>query len=311
MSPDAETMEAVIERERERSKVLDFLELMKPELTGLSVLTALCGFYLATDGPMNLWLFLWTALGTIMVGGGAGTLNQYMERTFDGLMKRTERRPLPSGRLTPGTVLSFGIVLSSAGVLLLFVAVNLLTGILGAVTLLSYLFLYTPLKRVTPHSTLIGGIPGALPPVMGWSAAGGGMDEVAMLLFGVLFFWQMPHFLSLAWMYRKDYARAEYRILSVLDKDGSRTSLHCLIHSLALIPVSVGFTIAGITGYIYLGLAVLLGIGFASYSYFFVRSASKYDNQLHTRLTLSSRKLFFASLVYLPVLMIGMVIDKV
>lgn len=308
MRPEIETMDHALTEER--SKVLDFIELMKPELTGLSVLTALCGFYLATDGPMDFFIFLWTALGTVMVGGGAGALNQYAERGYDALMKRTERRPLPSGRLSPGTVLGFGIMLSLGGIILLLLTVNVLTAFLGSVTLLSYLFLYTPLKRITHYSTLIGGIPGALPPVMGWSAAGKGIDEGAILLFAILFFWQMPHFLSLAWMYRKDYARAEYKMLSVIDTDGTRTGHHCLFHSLALLPASMGLTIAGITGYAYLGLAVFLGIGFILYSLSFARSSNKMDDLHRSRLTLSSRKLFFASLVYLPVLMIGMVIDK-
>lgn len=308
MRPEIETADHVLTGER--SKVLDFIELMKPELTGLSVLTALCGFYLATEGPMDVFIFLWTALGTVMVGGGAGALNQYMERGYDSLMKRTERRPLPSGRLSPVTVLAFGIMLSLGGITLL-LTVNFLTALLGSVTLLSYLFLYTPLKRITHYSTLIGAIPGALPPVMGWSAAGKGIDEGAILLFAILFFWQMPHFLSLAWMYRKDYARAEYKMLSVIDTDGSRTGHHCLFHSLALLPASIGLTIAGITGYAYLGLAVFLGFAFILYSLSFARSSKKMDDPHRSRLTLSSRKLFFASLVYLPVLMIGMVIDKI
>jgi protoheme IX farnesyltransferase len=308
MSSDVKILEGLVAGER--SRILDFMELMKPELTGLSVLTALCGFYLATDGAMDFLLFLWTALGTIMVGGGAGALNQYLERDYDGMMKRTERRPLPSGRISPQTVLVFGVMLALGGIAVLSLAVNLLTGILGSVTILSYLFLYTPLKRVTPYSTLVGGIPGALPPVMGWSAAGRGIDEGAILLFAVLFFWQMPHFLSLAWMYRKDYARAKYKILSVLDEDGSRTGTHCLLHSLALLPASIGLTIAGITGYFYLAVAIFLSLGFILYSLSFARSSGKENGLQQAHLTVSSRKLFFASLVYLPVLMIGMVIDK-
>ncbi len=292
-----------------RSKLLDVIELMKPELTGLSVLTALCGYYLGTTGGIDLLGFVWTGLGTILVGGGAGALNQYLEVEYDSLMKRTERRPLPAKRLEPSTVLIFGTTISVLGILLLTMAVNLLTGLLATLTVTSYLFIYTPLKRMTPHATLIGGIPGALPPLMGWTAASGQVGIGGLVLFAILFFWQMPHFLSLAWMYKKDYARAGYRVLSVLDAEGKKTASYCLIHTIALLPASLALVLVGVSGLFYMASALVLGTLLLLYGFLFLRIAYKQEGMV--RLNNMSRRLFFASLVYLPLLMIGMVIDKV
>ena len=171
---------------RSRAHMLDYLELMKPELTGLSVMTTLCGFYLATTGSFNGWLFFHTAIGTLLVGGGAGALNQYIERQYDALMKRTERRPLPAGRLLPFEVLMFGCFISIAGIVQLAFFANFLTGFLAVITWSTYLFLYTPLKRVTPFSTVIGGIPGALPPMMGWTAVRNEITIEPLILFAIL-----------------------------------------------------------------------------------------------------------------------------
>ncbi|HEX9080463.1 MAG TPA: heme o synthase, partial [Desulfuromonadaceae bacterium] len=201
----------------ERSRLMDYLTLTKPELTFLSVLTALAGYFLGAGlsfGPVTLFH---TLLGTALVGGGAGALNELIERKYDALMKRTEHRPLPSGRLSPLEAGAFGVGIALAGVAELTAFVNPLTAFLAAVTLASYLSLYTPLKRITPLATLIGAFPGALPPLMGWTAAGKGIDLWGLSLFAILFFWQMPHFLSLAWMYRRDYGRAGYRLLAVMD----------------------------------------------------------------------------------------------
>jgi protoheme IX farnesyltransferase len=292
-----------------RSKVLDLLELMKPELTGLSVLTVLCGYYLGTRGGVDILGFLWTGLGTMLVGGGAGALNQYIEREYDSMMKRTERRPLPARRLQPATVLLFGTTISVFGIVLLTTVVDVLTGLLATLTITSYLFVYTPLKRLTPHATLIGGVPGALPPLMGWTAASGRIELGGLVLFAILFFWQMPHFLSLAWMYKKDYARAGYRILSVLDADGKRTASHCFIHIITLIPATLALPLIGVSGWFYTASALVLGAFLLIYGYLFLRSADGMEGTV--KLNNWSRRLFFASLIYLPVLMIGMVIDKV
>jgi protoheme IX farnesyltransferase len=295
---------------RSRVRILDYIELMKPELTGLSVLTALCGFYLATTGSLNYWLFFHTALGTLFVGGGAGALNQYIERNYDALMKRTERRPLPSGRLMPNDVLIFGAVLSFIGIAQLTIFTNLLTGFLAVLTWTTYLFLYTPLKRVTPFSTVIGGIPGALPPMMGWTAIRNDITIEAWILFAILFCWQMPHFFSLAWMYRKDYARAGFKILTVADEDGTRTSRQIFAYTIVLLPVSIAPTYWGMTGAISVIGALLLGIGFLFFSIILLRFSGHHEPEALGKITFYSRRMFFASLIYLPALMLLMTLDK-
>ncbi|MBI2618726.1 MAG: protoheme IX farnesyltransferase [Ignavibacteriales bacterium] len=302
--------EAIATRIRGRSKVLDYIELTKPELTGLSVLTALCGFYLASTS-VDALLLLWTALGTFLVGGGAGALNQLVERNHDALMKRTERRPLPAGRLTPSQVASFGISSALVGVALLVLVVNPLTGALGILTLVSYLFLYTPSKRFTQHSTLVGAIPGALPPVMGWTAASNEINTGTWVLFGILFFWQMPHFLSLAWMYRKDYARAGYRMLTIFDEHGIRTSRHILVHCILLVSISLAATVIGLTGWMYAAGAVILGTGFLTVSFLFLKYSQQTSGDSSMKANKSSRQIFFASLLYLPALMFLMTVDKI
>ncbi len=290
-----------------RLKILDYIELMKPELTGLSVLTTLCGFYLGNSGAFPYWLFVHAAVGTLLVGGGAGALNQYIERSYDALMRRTERRPLPSGRMQPGEVLAFGIGISTFGILELTIFVNLLTGFLAVITWTTYLFLYTPLKRVTPLSTVIGGIPGALPPVMGWAAARNDLGPGAVVLFAILFFWQMPHFFSLAWLYRKDYSRAGFRVLTVLDPSCRKTSRHILGYTLALIPATVAPALLGMTGLVSAAGALLLGSGFLLLGIMLLKSTKDFKPESSN---LYARKVFFASLVYLPILLVILSFDK-
>jgi protoheme IX farnesyltransferase len=284
-----------------RWKALDYLELMKPELTSLSVLTALCGYYLATVGAFDVWGFIPLAIGTALVGGGAGALNEYIEREYDALMRRTERRPIPSGRIAPVEGLVFGLVTAVLGILLLAIFTNVLTGLLSLLTFVLYLFVYTPLKRITPLATVVGGIPGALPPVMGWTAVRSEITLEAWVLFAILFFWQMPHFFSLAWMYRKDYARAGFKLLTVDDVDGFRTSRQILLYSVVLVPASIVTSVVGLTGPLYLISAVVLGSAFLYLALRFAGSLS----------SLRSRRLFFASLVYLPLLFFLMALDKV
>lgn len=291
-------------------RFVDYIGLMKPELTSLSVLTTLCGFYLASVGTFDLFLFGVTALGTTLVGGGLGALNQYIERHYDAMMKRTERRPLPSARMLPEQAFWFGSIALLSGAIVLFAAVNLLTGILALITSGTYLFLYTPLKRVTSWSTFVGGIPGALPPMMGWAAARGELSSGAWVLFAILFFWQLPHFYALAWMYRKDYARAGFRMLTVNDEDASQTSKHIVWCCLALLPASLTLTIIGITGWKYSFFAILLGAMFLLYALFFLHFSGVSKNYSAAKVNLYSRQLFFASLLYLPALMIFMVVDK-
>jgi len=283
----------------ERSRVADYVTLTKPELTFLSVVTALAGFYLGTTGAIPFVLLIHTLVGTALLGAGAGALNQYLERKYDAMMHRTEHRPLPSGRLTPLEVLIFGSVSSFLGILELTLTTNALTGFLSVVTLTTYLFLYTPLKRITPFATVIGGIPGALPPLMGWTAVRGEISAEAFVLFAILFFWQMPHFLSLAWMYRKDYARAGYRMLTVLDPDGGATSRQILLYCVALIPATLMLSLVGRLGQVYFVGALLLGFVFLWYGLqlFVARS------------NVNARRMFFASLLYLPTLVALMVLD--
>ncbi len=284
----------------ERSRLADYITLTKPELTFLSVVTALTGYYLGSGGSINSPTLLHTLIGTALVGGGAGALNQFIERRYDSMMKRTENRPLPSGRLHPVEALLFGIVISLLGVVDLFLGVNQLTAFLAAVTWASYLFLYTPLKRITSFSTFVGAIPGAIPPLMGWAAARNEVGVEAAVLFALLFVWQIPHFLSLAWMYKKDYARAGYRLLTVLDPDGNMAARQILGYTGFLVPLAVLPWTLGMFGFIYLTLALLLSLAFLAVS---ARLA-------FYRTNIAARHVFAGSLIYLPVLMAIMVIDR-
>lgn len=294
---------------RQGVRLMDYIELMKPELTGLSVLTTVFSFYLASGPTVDGIVMLWTALGTLFVGGGAGALNQHIERFHDAKMKRTERRPLPAGRLRAPEVFVFGWLVSTAGFVILWVFANPLAAIIAESTLLLYLFVYTPLKRLTWLNTIVGAVPGALPTLIGCAAASNRITLGGWIFFGLLFAWQIPHFLSLAWMYRKDYARAGYKMLTVIDTDrASRTSLHILVSCAILIPLSVGFTVAGLTGMTYFVGAILVSGGFAWYSFLLSR-ASRQDNPVVVNAT--SRLVFFASLAYLPALMILMLADRI
>jgi len=284
-----------------RPLILDLLTLTKPELTLLSVVTALGGAYLASGTTVHPGALLHTLLGTLLVGGGAGTLNQYLERNFDALMRRTENRPVPSGRIGERVALLFGLGLSVGGVAQLALFTHPLAAYLAIATLVSYLLLYTPLKRVTPFATVVGGIPGALPPLIGWAAVSGELTMGAWSLFFILFFWQMPHFLSLGWMYRKDYARAEYRLLTVVDPTGEVASRQILIYSIALIPASVMPTMVGTLGVLYFVGALILSVTLLQFSIRLYRDRSN-D---------TARKLFLGSLLYLSLLVGLMILDRV
>jgi protoheme IX farnesyltransferase len=241
-----------------------------------------------------------TLIGTLLVGSGAGALNQYIERNSDALMRRTESRPLPSRRVQPRDALLFGIVVSVLGVLQLGLLTHPLAGSLAAVTLASYLFMYTPLKRVTPFATVVGGLPGALPPLIGWAAVAGELSIGAWSLFFILFFWQMPHFLSLAWMFRKDYARAGYKMLTVVDPTGEVAARQILIYSLALIPAALAPTLLRILGSLYALGALILSLGFLFQAIRLSRDRSNAN----------ARKLFYGSLVYLSALIGLMILDR-
>ncbi len=284
----------------DRSRFMDYLSLTKPELTFLSVLTAFAGYLLGSDGMISPLNLAGSLLGIALVGAGAGALNQLLERKWDALMRRTEHRPLPSGRLAPQEALIFGVASSSIGLIDLLLFAGVLTASLGALTLGSYLFLYTPLKRVTPWATIVGAIPGALPPVMGWTAAGNTLNLTAVFIFAVLFAWQVPHFLSLAWMYRHDYAQAGYRLLPRFDPDGGRAARESF-GFMGVLMLIIG--VPCLTGYfslIYMAGAFIITGLFAVTGWI----------HLLERSNKSARVMFIASLVYLPTLMGLMVIDR-
>ncbi|MFN3407708.1 MAG: heme o synthase [Limisphaerales bacterium] len=275
-------------------------DLTKARLTLLVLLTTLVGFYLGTSGATDYARLFHTMLATALLAGGAAALNQLLEREYDARMRRTATRPLPAGELTPETVLLFGGVCSVGGLLYLALAVNYLTCILGAVTLLTYLFLYTPLKRVTWLNTAVGAIPGAIPPLMGWTAASGQLSPEGWTLFGILALWQLPHFFAIAWLYRDEYARAGFVMLPAVDADGSRTGAQAVSHTLALLGVSMLPFLFKLAGPVYLGGALLLGVAYAAFAFRFARALS---------LT-AARQLFYSSIIYLPLLLTLLVGDK-
>jgi protoheme IX farnesyltransferase len=285
----------------EKSWLAVFADLVKARLTLLVLLTTMVGFYLGYPGPIDLLLLLHTMLGTALVAAGAAALNQLLEREYDAKMERTEDRPLPSGRLQPATVLLFGGVSAGLGLLYLALAVNPLTGLLGGITLGSYLFIYTPLKRVTTLNTIVGAIPGALPPLMGWTAARGEISAGGWALFAILFFWQLPHFLAIAWIYREQYERAGFVMLPVVDPTGERTGRQAVSHTLGLLPFSLCPFVFHLAGPVYLAGALVLG---AAYLWF----AIQFSRQLTVT---GARRLFFMSISYLPLLLGLMVLDKV
>ncbi len=283
-----------------RSRAADFLELTKPRITLLVLATTMVGFYLAAPASIPLALLSHTLLGIGLVAGGASALNMWLERRPDSLMRRTAGRPLHSGRLQSGHALSFALVLSGAGLVYLFLWVNHLTSALAVITLLTYLFLYTPLKTRTWLCTLVGAVPGALPPILGWIAATGKISLGGILLFVIVFLWQLPHFYAIGWMYREDYARAGFPMLPVIDTTGRRTGWQASAYILALILVTLLPTAAGLAGFLYLAGAVLSGICFLVCGVLFAR----------LRDFVSARRLFVVSVFYLPLLMALLVIDK-
>lgn len=285
----------------EKGWVALYADLVKARLTFLVLLTTLVGFYLGWRGPMNYWLMLHTVLGTALVASGAAALNQLLERDYDAKMRRTANRPLPSGRLQPATVMIFGGVCAVAGIIYLALLVNPLTSVIGAVSLVSYLFIYTPLKRVTWLNTAIGAIPGALPPLMGWTAAHGELSRGGWALFAILFFWQLPHFLAIAWIYREEYAKAGFVMLPVIDPEGERTARQAVSHTLGLLPISLCPFLFHLTGPIYLLGALALGLAFVWFAMQFARELT----------VARARQLFYVSITYLPLLLILMVWDKV
>jgi len=282
-------------------KLSDYLALTKPRVTLMVVITMMFGFYLGARGEMNWLLLLHALLGTALVAAGTSTLNQYLERDLDAKMLRTKNRPLPTGRLTPNAALAFGVAISICGFAHLLIFVNLLTAVLAALTLASYVFLYTPLKTRSALSTVVGAIPGALPPMGGWTAARGELGIEAWILFAILFLWQLPHFLAIAWIYREDYARGGFPMLPVIDPEGGSVGRQIFTNCLALLPVSLLPTLVGMAGATYFigafGLSLI----------FFI---SGIGVSIH-RSNHSARRLMRVSLLYLPILFGLMAFDKV
>jgi protoheme IX farnesyltransferase len=299
MKATVETLTQVVPAEKGWLAV--YSELFKARLTLLVLLTTLVGFYIGSRGPLDYLLMLHTLLGTALVASGASALNQLWERKLDAKMHRTQDRPLPSGRLQPQFVLLLGCFSALLGIAYLALAVNLLTSLIGACSLTTYLLVYTPLKRVTWLNTVVGAVPGALPPLMGWTAASGHLNPEAWSLFGILALWQLPHFMAIAWIYRDEYARAGFKMLPVTDPSGRRTGRQAVTHTLGLLPVSLCPFFLKLTGPVYFAGALLLGLVFIWYALQF----SRY-------LTVSrARQLFYVSILYLPLLLGVMVLDKI
>lgn len=283
------------------SALADYWVLTKPEVNFLVVMSTLVGFYLGARGPLDWMRLIHTLLGTLLVASGTATLNQLIERDADAHMRRTANRPLPAGRLSPLEALVFGLLLSVAGGLYLWLAVNPLASLLALGTLASYLLIYTPLKKKTPWCTFIGAFPGAMPPLIGWAAVAGSLSREAWVLYAILFFWQFPHFLAIAWMYREDYARAGLLMLPKDDLEGATTGRQIVAYALALLPVSLIPAWTGQVGVLYLVGAIVLGL---MYLYASARLAASRSNVL-------ARRLLLASIVYLPLVFALMMIDKV
>jgi protoheme IX farnesyltransferase len=282
----------------------DYWAVTKPEVNFLIVVTTFAGFYLGRAAPWQDFPFLLSinaVLATLLVASGTGTLNQYIERGFDAQMRRTARRPLAAGRLKSSAVLWFGIVLSVVGSVYLAVAVNLLSSVLAIATLLSYLFFYTPLKRKTPLCTLVGAFPGAMPPLIGWAAASGRLNFEAWTLYAVLFLWQFPHFMAIAWMYREDYDRAGYLVLPDNGRARNRfVNLQTLLPLLALVPLSLLPAFASRPSTFYCIGALLLSLGFLYYGAQFVLFRSNS----------AARRLLASSIIYLPLLFVMMILSR-
>jgi heme o synthase len=275
----------------------DYLELSKSRIVFMVVITTAAGFLFAAQ-KVDPFLLLHTLIGTALVAAGTNALNQYIEREHDAKMHRTRKRPLPAGRITPRAALVFSSGIAVIGTLYLGLAVNWTTAALGAFTLTSYIFVYTPLKRVSTICTIIGAVPGAIPPLMGWTAATGSIGAGGLIAFGILFFWQLPHFMAISWMHREDYARGGFHMLSVKDTDGLAVAREAIYYALALLAVSVLPTFFGLTGFVYLAGAVICGAAIlvAAVRFYFDRGRS-------------ARSLFMLSNLYLLTVMLLLVVD--
>jgi protoheme IX farnesyltransferase len=289
-----------IENETRRRVGSDFAELVKARLTILVLLTTAVGFYLGAAGAINYAALLHAVFGTAMAAAGAAALNQWWERRLDALMQRTRTRPIPGGRMLPRDALIVGTLLALAGVVYLARACNGLSASLAAATIVIYIFAYTPLKRVSTSNTLVGAIPGALPPMIGWAAASGRLDPGAWSLFAILFFWQLPHFFAIAWMYREDYERAGFQMVSRGDETGTRSASQSVLFCIVLLLVSgIPAFLRVVNSWYLLTELVLNGL--------FIFAAMRF---LRTQAAADARRLFLASIIYLPLLLLALVLTK-
>jgi len=282
--------------------VKSFFSLTKPGLVAMILVTTLAGFFL-TPIPVNYWKLIQTLIGTAFSAGGTLALNQYIERQSDALMRRTARRPIPAGRLSPDKALIFGLVISVSGVIYLAIAVNRLTAIVILVIHFTYLFIYTPLKQKSPISTFLGAVPGALPPVVGWCASTGQLDLGAVVLFAILFWWQLPHSLSIAWLYRDEYAQAGFKLLPIVQPSGKSTTFHIWFQTLILLFVGLlpAFPFVQLASYRYFFVALIAGLAFLGLGLSLARSPSQ----------LAAKRVLSASLVYLPLILAAMIADQI
>jgi heme o synthase len=282
-------------------RAADFLELTKPRVVLMVLITAFVGFYVGSETVPNYLRLLQTLFGTALAAGGTLALNQYLERDIDALMERTRRRPVPDGRVQPVEALWFGVLVTLAGLVYLGIAVNFISASVTALITVCYLLLYTPMKPRSSLCMLVGAVPGALPPVVGWAAARGDFDIAAWVLFAIMFLWQVPHTLAIARLYREDYAKAGIQFLPVIDPDGNSTNRQIVSHCAALLVVSLLPTLLGSAGQIYFAVAFLLGIGFLASGI-----------RLAMESTLGrARRLLYASLIYLPALLLVMALDRI
>jgi heme o synthase len=282
-------------------RAADFLELTKPRVVLMVLITAFVGFYVGSETVPNYLRLLQTLFGTALAAGGTLALNQYLERDIDALMERTRRRPVPDGRVQPVEALWFGVLVTLAGLVYLAIAVNFISASVTALITVCYLLLYTPMKPRSSLCMLVGAVPGALPPVVGWAAARGDFDIAAWVLFAIMFLWQVPHTLAIARLYREDYAKAGIQFLPVIDPDGNSTNRQIVSHCAALLVVSLLPTLLGSAGQIYFAVAFLLGIGFLASGI-----------RLAMESTLGrARRLLYASLIYLPALLLVMALDRI
>jgi heme o synthase len=285
---------------RVTTRIVDYVALTKPRLNVLVVATSAVGYYLGAAGPLDMWLLAQTVAGTALVAAGAATLNQVYERDTDALMRRTRMRPLPDGRVTPTEARLFGLALAVGGLAVLVASTNMMAASLAAATLVVYLIVYTPLKRRSPLATLVGAVPGALPPLIGWTAARHDFSIGGLALFAIVFLWQVPHFMAIAWLYRDDYGKAGFPMLPVIEPGGRRAGTQAIVYAAALLPASLVPSLVGVSGSVYFGAALALGTVLLWLAWRFARS----------RTDASARALFFGSIAYLPAIWIAMALNK-